>query len=94
MRAVLMRLVVLAALALTAAIASAQLNLIRLPGGVPGFPVSTVKVDPVISSVLRSAGSDQPIQAVLTFDHYPPKRSFLRSGPPAFMSIAFARSRW
>jgi hypothetical protein len=74
MQAVLMRLVALAALALTASLASAELNPLRLPGGVPGFPVSTVKIDPVLSSVLRSAGLDQPIQAVLTFDHYPPKR--------------------
>jgi hypothetical protein len=49
MQAVLMRLVVLAALALTAGLASAQLNLMRPPGGVPGFPVSTVKIDPVLS---------------------------------------------
>lgn len=71
MPAVLMRLVALAALALSAGLASAQLNLLPLPGGVPGFPVSTVKIDPVLSSVLQSAGFDQPIEAVLTFDHYP-----------------------
>jgi serine protease AprX len=62
-----MRVVALAALALTAALASAQLNVTPPPGGVP----STVKIDPVLSSVLGSAGLDQPIQAVLTFDHYP-----------------------
>src|SRR6266403_229714 len=71
MPAVLMRLVALAALALTAGLASAQLSLLPLPGGVPGFPVSPVKIDPVLSSVLQSAGFDQPIEAVLTFDHYP-----------------------
>jgi serine protease AprX len=71
MAAVLMRLVALAALALSAGLASAQLSLLPLPGGVPGFPVSTVKIDPVLSSVLQSAGFDQPIEAVLTFDHYP-----------------------
>src|SRR5438876_2071679 len=71
MPAVLMRLVALAALALSAGLASAQLSLLPLPGGVPGFPVSTVKIDPVLSSVLQSAGFDQPIEAVLTFDHYP-----------------------
>ncbi len=71
MPAVLMRLVALAVLALTAGLASAQLSLLPLPGGVPGFPVSTVKIDPVLSSALRSAGLDQPIEAVLSFDHYP-----------------------
>ena len=71
MPAVLMRLVALVALALSAGLASAQLSLLPLPGGVPGFPVSTVTIDPVLSSVLRSAGFDQPIEAVLTFDHYP-----------------------
>jgi serine protease AprX len=71
MPAALMRLVALAALALTAGLASAQLSLLPLPGGVPGFPVSTVKIDPVLSSALRSAGLDQPIEAVLSFDHYP-----------------------
>jgi serine protease AprX len=71
MPAVLMRLVTLAALALSAGVASAQLSLLPLPGGVPGFPVSTVKIDPVLSSVLQSTGFDQPIEAVLTFDHYP-----------------------
>ena len=71
MQAVLMRLLALAALALTAGLASAQLNVLPLPGGVPEFPGSTVKIDPVLSSVLRSAGLDQPIEAVLTFDHYP-----------------------
>jgi len=71
MPAVLMRLVALAALALTAGLASAQLSVLPLPGGVPGFPVSPVKIDPALSSVLQSAGFDQPIEAVLTFDHYP-----------------------
>jgi len=71
MPAVLMRFVALAVLALTAGLASAQLSLLPLPGGVPGFPVSTVKIDPVLSSALRSAGLDQPIEAVLSFDHYP-----------------------
>src|SRR6266850_7838835 len=71
MPAVLMRLVALATLALTAGLASAQLSLLPLPGGVPGFPVSTVKIDPVLSSALRSAGLDQPLQAVLSFDRYP-----------------------
>jgi len=71
MPAVLMRLVALAALAVTAGLASAQLSPLPLPGGVPGFPVSPVKIDPVLSSVLQSAGFDQPIEAVLTFDHYP-----------------------
>ncbi len=71
MPAVLMRLVALAALVLSAGLASAQLSLLPLPGGVPGFPVSTVKIDPVLSSALRSAGLDQPIEAVLSFDHYP-----------------------
>ena len=71
MPAVLMRLVALTALALSAGVASAQLSLLPLPGGVPGFPVTTVKIDPVLSSVLQSAGFDQPIEAVLTFDHYP-----------------------
>jgi serine protease AprX len=71
MPALLTRLVALAALALSAGLASAQLNLLPLPGGVPGFPVSTVKIDPVLSSVLQSAGLGEPIQAVLTFDHYP-----------------------
>src|SRR2546427_7918803 len=60
-----------AALALRAGRGSAQLNLLSLAGGVPGFPVSTVKIDPDLSSVLQSAGFDQPIEAVLTFDHYP-----------------------
>ena len=44
MPAVLMRLVALAALALSAGLASAQLNLLPLPGGVPGYPLSTVKI--------------------------------------------------
>lgn len=74
MRAVLMRLVVLATLALTAGIAPAQLNVMRLPGGVPGFPLSTVKVDPVLSSVSRSAGSDEPIQRCSASITSPPKR--------------------
>src|SRR5882762_1529471 len=67
MPAVLMRLVALAALALTAGLASAQLSLLPLPGGVPGFPVSPVKIDPVLSSVLQSAGFHQPIEALPTF---------------------------
>jgi len=71
MPAVLLRLVALAVLALTADLATAQLNLLPLPGGVRGFPVSPINIDPVLSSVLRSAGLDQPIEAVLTFDHYP-----------------------
>src|SRR5438128_1138514 len=71
MPAVLMRLGALATLALSAGLASAQLSLLPLPGGVPGFPVSPVKIDPVLSSALQSAGFDQPIEAVLTFDHYP-----------------------
>ncbi len=65
------RVIALAALALSAGLAPAQLNLMPLPGGVPGFPVSTVKLDPVLSSVIQSAGLGKPIQAVLTFDHYP-----------------------
>ena len=63
MQAVLMRPVALAALALTAGIASAQPKLMRLPGGVPGFTASTVKIAPVLSPVLRSAGLDQPMLA-------------------------------
>src|SRR5687767_14981122 len=80
MQAALMRLVALAALALTAGLALAQLNLMRLPGDVPGFPLSTVEVDPVNSVVLRSAGSDQPVQAALTFDDYPIETELLAIG--------------
>jgi serine protease AprX len=80
MPAVLMRLVALAALALTAGLASAQLNLLPLPGGVPGYPVSAVKIDPVLSPVLQSAGLGEPIQAVLTFDHYPTATELLAIG--------------
>jgi serine protease AprX len=70
-RAVLTRVVALVALAWTAGPAAAQLNLLPLPGGIRGFPVSPISVDPVLSSVLQSAGLGEPIQAVLTFDHYP-----------------------
>jgi serine protease AprX len=59
------------ALALTAGPAPAQLNLLPLPGSVQGFPVSPIRIDPVLSSVLQSIGLGEPIQAVLTFDHYP-----------------------
>jgi serine protease AprX len=59
------------ALALTAGLAPAQLNLLPLPGGVRGFPVSPIRIDPVLSSVLQTIGLGEPIQAVLTFDHYP-----------------------
>jgi serine protease AprX len=71
MPAVLTRLAALAALGLSAGLASAQPDLMPLPGGIPGVPLSAVRIDPVFSSALRSTGLDQPIQAVLTFDHYP-----------------------
>jgi serine protease AprX len=61
------RVVALAALALSTGLASAQLKLLPLPGGVPGFPLSPLTIDPALSL----AGAGEPIQAVLTFDHYP-----------------------
>jgi serine protease AprX len=70
-QAVLIRIVVLAVLAWSAGFASAQLNLMPLPGGNLALPVSIEKIDPVLSSVLQSTGLGQPIEAVLTFDHYP-----------------------
>src|SRR5437773_7655339 len=71
MPAVLMRLVALAALALTASLATAKMSELPLTAVVPEFPVSPVKIDPALSSVLQSACFDQPSETVLTFDHYP-----------------------
>jgi serine protease AprX len=71
-QAFLTRVVAFAALAFTAGLAPAQLiNLLPIPGGVRGFPASPIKIDPLLSSALQSAGSGNPLQAVLTFDHYP-----------------------
>jgi serine protease AprX len=70
-RAPLIRIVALAVLAFTAGLAPAQLSLLPIPGGVRGFPASPIKIDPLLSSALQSAGSGNPLQAVLTFDHYP-----------------------
>jgi serine protease AprX len=70
----IIRAVALAAstLVLTIGIASAQLtNAVPLPGVKPAPLASTAIVDPVLSSLLKSAGSGRPIEAVVTFDRYP-----------------------
>lgn len=55
-------------LVLHAGLACAQFVPMPLPGGTPALrPV----IDPALSSLLRTAGPGEPIQAVLTFDHYP-----------------------
>ena len=52
--------------------AVAQLGgLLPLPDINPAPIVSTGEIDPVLSSVLQSATSDQLIQAVVTLDHHP-----------------------
>jgi serine protease AprX len=67
-RTVLIRAVALIAPVLLAGPAPAQPNLMPLPGGGPALVPA---VDPVLSPALKSAGAGQPIQAVLTLDHYP-----------------------
>ncbi|MGH8707941.1 MAG: S8 family serine peptidase, partial [Burkholderiales bacterium] len=68
-RAFLTRVTAFAVLVSSASLASAQLNLLPLPGGVRA--VSPISIDPVLSAALLQAGLGEPIQAVLTFDHYP-----------------------
>ncbi|MGH7254529.1 MAG: S8 family serine peptidase, partial [Nitrospirales bacterium] len=46
-------------------------GLLPLPDLNPSPIVSTGKIDPILSSVLQSATSDQLIQAVVTLDHFP-----------------------
>jgi serine protease AprX len=66
--AYLMRVVTAAMLVLLALPASPQLIPLPLPGG---GATHEVVIDPLLSSLLESAGPGQPIQAVLTFGNYP-----------------------
>lgn len=64
----LVRVVATAALVLLATPASPQLIPMPLPGGGPAVAAA---IDPVLTSVLRSAKAGQAIQAIITLDHYP-----------------------
>ncbi|MGH8642363.1 MAG: S8 family serine peptidase, partial [Burkholderiales bacterium] len=66
--AYLVRVVAIAALVLLATPASPQLIPMPLPGGGPAVAAA---IDPVLTSVLRSAKAGQSIQAIITLDHYP-----------------------
>ena len=66
--AYLVRAVAVATLVLLAAPVSSQLIPMPLPGG---GPATAAAIDPVLTSVLRSAKAGEPIEAIITLDRYP-----------------------